>query len=319
MNDYGVIVLGEALIDFVPIEDNVIGKFKAVPGGAPANVAYGLANLGNKVSLISRVGKDPLGKSVINTMKKGGVKTDYIQVDDKRPTASTIVMPESSDMLRYIIYRNATADGFIKKEEIPEAMFEKTKILHYGTLAMCSEVTCETTLDTIKKAKKANITTSLDVNLRPKSWEAEELMIDISHKLIETSDIVKMTKEEGHILGVNPEELAKNSEKIVLVTSSNDAAEIYYKQDYFSCDVPQVEVVDETGAGDAFVCGFLHFYIRYFEKMKKDDFLRSALRFAVHAGSETVQMHGAITSISLRNHLHSLEEEMKQLINKTGV
>ncbi|MEA3485226.1 MAG: PfkB family carbohydrate kinase, partial [Candidatus Aerophobetes bacterium] len=73
------ICLGEILIDMIPDKKGVawreISNFSPVPGGAPANVCIGLARLGVKAGFIGKVGDDPFGRMLIDTLQRNGVDT----------------------------------------------------------------------------------------------------------------------------------------------------------------------------------------------------------------------------------------------------
>ena len=100
MKEYSVISIGEALVDFVPVDGTLPGRFNALPGGAPTNVACGLGRLGLSVALIARVGGDPPGRCLLQTLEQYAVDDAYVQIDPQRFTTVTIVMPKSEDMLR---------------------------------------------------------------------------------------------------------------------------------------------------------------------------------------------------------------------------
>ncbi len=74
-----VIALGELLIDFVPTVSGVTlieaPAFKKAPGGAPANVAAGLARLGVSAGFMGKVGDDPFGHFLAQTLAEAGVDT----------------------------------------------------------------------------------------------------------------------------------------------------------------------------------------------------------------------------------------------------
>jgi Sugar kinases, ribokinase family len=87
--------LGEALIDFIP---EVSGEplkevisFKKAPGGAPANVAAAAAKLGCDSYFIGKLGIDPFGDFLVDTLAGVGVKTDYISRTAKAKTALAFV------------------------------------------------------------------------------------------------------------------------------------------------------------------------------------------------------------------------------------
>lgn len=311
MNNYGVILLGESLIDFVPIDGTLPGRYEAHTGGAPCNVACGLGRLGVKSVILTRVGDDPLGNCILKTLDSNAVDTSAVQIDYDHLTASTVVMPpsESEDMLRYAIYNQDSADVNLEYSEFPEEVFGQAKILHYGSLSMLREKSNQATNMAIKKAEEMGIKTSLDVNLRPNAWSNREKMIEEALLLIEKSMIIKLTKEEAKLLNVNPCELARKG-KIVLVTDGQNPAHILMKDCKVTQNVPKVNAVDVTGGGDAFMAAFLYYYLNYFENMDKEQFCEEAIRFCVGASSYAVQNYGAIESLP---NLNQAMECMKML------
>lgn len=297
MKQYDVLLIGEALVDFVPEEGCIPGRYRAVIGGAPNNVACGLGKLGIKTALLARVGRDAMGTSIMQTVEDCGVDTQYIQVDKKRPTTVTIVMPESEDMLRYAIYRSESADSALDFSEIPDELFDHTKILHYGSLAAAAGQSKKTMEKSIERAKKSGVITSLDVNLRPNSWMSEEVMIRECRRLVEVSDIVKMTRDEAKTLKVEPEHLARSKNKIVIMTDGGNTASIWAGDCKVSKKPDEIEVVDVTGGGDSFMSAFLYYYVTYKDKMPIEIFYRNVIDFAVYASSISVQRYGAIESL----------------------
>ncbi len=297
MKQYDVLLIGEALVDFVPEEGCIPGRFRAVIGGAPNNVACGLGKLGIKTALLARVGRDAMGTGIMRTVESCGVDTQYIQIDRKRPTTVTIVMPESADMLRYAIYRSESADSALDFDEIPDEIFDHTRILHYGSLAAAAGQSKKTMEKSIERAKGSGVITSLDVNLRPNSWMSEEIMIQECRRLVEVSDIVKMTKDEAKTLKIEPERLARSKKKVVIVTDGGNTATIWADDCKVSKKPDEIEVVDVTGGGDSFMSAFLYYYVTYKGKMSADNFYRSAIDFAVYASSISVQRFGAIESL----------------------
>jgi len=297
MKDYDVLLLGEVLVDFVPEENCVPGRFRACIGGAPGNVACGLSKLGAKAALLARVGQDALGRGVIQTLEECGVDTEYIQVDKKRFTTVTIVMPKSEDMLRYAIYRNGSADGALEYDEIPEELFRHGRILHYGTLSAAEKKSGQATARAILAARQNGMITSLDVNLRPNSWACAEDMINESKRLMEVSQIVKMTRQEAEILGIEPEKMARESKKTVIVTDGGNPAFIYAGDIRVSKAPEKIGTVDVTGGGDSFMSAFLYYYVKHKQDMPEQKFYEEAIDFAVCASSICVQRYGAIESL----------------------
>src|SRR3954454_18642733 len=90
-----VICLGEALIDFVADVSGVslaeCPGFRKAPGGAPANVAVGLARLGLDAAFLGKVGDDPFGHFLADTFAAAGVDTRFVQLDPRVRTGLAFV------------------------------------------------------------------------------------------------------------------------------------------------------------------------------------------------------------------------------------
>lgn len=311
MKEYSVISLGEALVDFVPVDGTLPGRFNALPGGAPTNVACGLGRLGLSVALIARVGSDPLGRCLLQTLEQYAVDDAYVQIDPQRFTTVTIVMPKSEDMLRYAIYRSGSADGALSFQEIPAELFSHARVLHYGSLCMASESSRQTTLLAIQAAKDHGMMTSVDVNLRPNSWKSGAQMAQEARHLVELSDIVKLTLDEARLLALDMAALTKAG-KIVIVTDGANGASIHADGISVSRPAMDVDVLDVTGGGDAFMSAFLYYYTTHCGTMPLRELLGEALSFCVASSSVAIQRYGGISSLPTLEEIHELEAKNTQ-------
>lgn len=311
MKEYSVISLGEALVDFVPVDGTLPGRFNALPGGAPTNVACGLGRLGLSVALIARVGGDPLGRCLLQTLEQYAVDDAYVQIDPQRFTTVTIVMPKSEDMLRYAIYRSGSADGALSFQEIPAELFSHARVLHYGSLCMASESSRQTTLLAIQAAKDHGMMTSVDVNLRPNSWRSNAQMVQEARHLVEVSDIVKLTLDEAQLLDLDIAALTKVG-KIVIVTDGANGASIHADGVSVSRPAMDVNVLDVTGGGDAFMSAFLYYYTTHCGTAPLRELLSGALSFCVASSSVAIQRYGGISSLPTLEEIRELEAKNTQ-------
>lgn len=311
MKEYSVISLGEALVDFVPVDGTLPGRFNALPGGAPTNVACGLGRLGLSVALIARIGSDPLGRCLLQTLEQYAVDDAYVQIDPQRFTTVTIVMPKSEDMLRYAIYRSGSADGALSFQEIPAELFSHARVLHYGSLCMASASSRQTTLLAIQAAKDHGMMTSVDVNLRPNSWKSGAQMAQEARRLVELSDIVKLTLDEARLLALDMAALTKAG-KIVIVTDGANGASIHADGISVSRPAMDVDVLDVTGGGDAFMSAFLYYYTTHCGTMPLRELLGEALSFCVASSSVAIQRYGGISSLPTLEEIHELEAKNTQ-------
>ena len=103
-----VACLGEVLIDFIAEQTGTLDKvrsFRRTPGGAPANVAVGIARLGISCGFIGKVGADTFGAFLISTLKENGVDTRALLQTSEAPTALAFVSRTESGDPDFLFYR----------------------------------------------------------------------------------------------------------------------------------------------------------------------------------------------------------------------
>ena len=117
-----VICMGELLVEFVSTTDNVSlvhspGFIKA-PGGAPANVAVALQRLGLPAGFVGKVGNDPFGEYLRESLAEAGVDTTYLLVDKKARTTAVYVAVWDDGRKDLCFYRNPGADMMLNTDEM---------------------------------------------------------------------------------------------------------------------------------------------------------------------------------------------------------
>ena len=131
-----LLAIGEALIDFIPAQRDCLLKeveqFTRVCGGAPANVAAAAAKLGGDSSLISQLGRDAFGDYIVDTLADAGVDTSKICRTDRANTALAFVSLKADGNRDFSFYRKPSADMLLEPEQLEEAWFANTGVLHFG-------------------------------------------------------------------------------------------------------------------------------------------------------------------------------------------
>jgi fructokinase len=109
-----VVCLGELLIDFVPTVTGTslieAPAFKKAPGGAPANVAVGLARLGTPAAFMGKVGDDPFGHFLAQILADAGVDVGPLRFSDAARTALAFVSLHADGEREFMFYRHPSAD-----------------------------------------------------------------------------------------------------------------------------------------------------------------------------------------------------------------
>ncbi len=184
-------------------------------------------------------------------------------------------------------------------------------MLHYGSLCMASENSRQTTLLAIQAAKDHGMMTSVDVNLRPNFWKSGAQMAQEVRHLVELSDIVKLTLDEARLLALDMTALTKAG-KIVIVTDGANGASIHVDGVSVSRPAMDVDVLEVTGGGDAFMSAFLYYYATHCGAMPLRELLGEALNFCIASSSVAIQRYGGISSLPTLEEIHELEAKNTQ-------
>ncbi|XP_020586062.1 probable fructokinase-6, chloroplastic isoform X2 [Phalaenopsis equestris] len=264
-----VVCFGEMLIDFVPTTSGLslseASAFKKAPGGAPANVAVGIARLGGQSAFIGKVGEDEFGYMLADILKKNNVNSEGLRFDPGARTALAFVTLRSDGEREFMFYRNPSADMLLEEGEIDFDIIRKAKIFHYGSISLITEPCKSAHVAAAKTAKDAGVLLSYDPNLRLPLWPSAESAREGILSIWDTADIIKVSEEEISFLtrGENPyddgvvRKLFHPNLKLMLVTEGPNGCRYYSKDFNGRVHGLKVETIDTTGAGDAFVAGLL--------------------------------------------------------------
>jgi fructokinase len=318
-----VLCIGELLIDFVPTESGLqlkdVGQFKKAAGGAPANVSATVAKLGGTAAMIGKIGADPFGDFLTETLIENGVSAKYLIKTEEAKTALAFVSLQKNGERDFMFYREPSADMLLKKSEIKAEWFEEAFIYHFGSISLIDNPVREATIEGIKLAIDHNVLISFDPNIRLPLWKSEEEARQQILTWIPKTNILKISEDELFFLTRNSNEreavlsLFIGSVKLIVITKGANGCTYYTSNG--SRDVKGVKVtpVDTTGAGDAFVGGLLYQLseqmeqTEHFEKILTDeDKLTDILKFANVCGALTTTKRGAIPALPNRSEVLSI-------------
>ncbi|MFZ3579404.1 aminoimidazole riboside kinase [Virgibacillus sp. DJP39] len=312
----GVISLGEALIDFIPT-DGTNETYHKRAGGAPANVAVGIARLGGKSTFLGKIGDDVLGRFLQKTLHDYGVDAKRVQFSAETRTGVVFVTNAEDGERSFDFYIDPSADRFLEESEINESDFNDNKILHIGSISLISSPAKEATHYAVKLAKQNEMIVSYDPNLRIGLWDSEQNARETISSMLGHVDILKISEEELEFItretGVSNgvEALSQFNIPLILVTLGDQGCYIYTLKGSTHVPAMKVKAVDTTGAGDAFVSAMLYAVNKY-DGTIEDLSLQEASKmaeFAAVSGALAASAKGAMTA------LPKLADVQKYLIN----
>lgn len=305
-----ILCIGELLIDFfcTDIDVNLAeGKhFIKQAGGAPANVAAAISRLGGNATFAGKVGNDPFGDFLIQTLNEVEVNTDLISKDNSSPTTMAYVSLQSDGERDFMFSRGADANFTLK--DLPLNKFREAAIVHFGSAtAMLGGTYQETYFELMQMARKSGQFVSFDPNYRGSLWvDRTEEFISLAQKGISLADFVKVSEEELQLisgckeLDAGVSELHNLGAKVIAVTLGKNGTLIWYENTQAMIPSISIHSVDSTGAGDAFV-GTMLFQLSRLntEQIRKLSFedWEDMIRFANRVGALVCTKVGAITAL----------------------
>ncbi|MFA6832225.1 MAG: carbohydrate kinase [Bacteroidaceae bacterium] len=248
-----VVGLGEVLWDCLPSGKQL--------GGAPANFAYHVSQLGHQACMVSAIGDDELGNQTLKSFDKK--ELSYIVPKVNYPTGTVHVTLSGAGIPEYEIKRNVAWDNIPFTPELEE-LAHRTIAVSYGSLAQRSEVSRSTITKFLEAMPhREDVLKIFDINLRQAFY---------------TKEIIEDSLQRCNILKINDEELYTISKlldlprldmedscmtmikmyhlKMVILTCGTKGSYVFTQELISFKETPIVTVADTVGAGDSFSAAF---------------------------------------------------------------
>jgi 5-dehydro-2-deoxygluconokinase len=317
--DLDIVCIGRAAVDLygeqwgAGLED--VSSFAKYLGGSPANTAFGLARLGLKPAMLTRVGDEHHGRFVRQTLARAGVDVSAVKTDSERLTALAFLALRDRDTFPLLFYRRDCADMAIVPDDVDEALIRRSRAVllsgthgsQPGTRAACQRA--------IELARRHGAKVVLDIDYRPVLWGltapglgenryvANAAVTDQMQSLLARCDLVVGTDEEIRIAGGCEDTLealrclrAITAATLVLKRGP-DGCVVYPGAIPATLDAGivgqgfEVEVFNVLGAGDAFMAGFLRGWLR-------DEAWSTCCTWANACGAIVVSRHGCAPAMA---------------------
>lgn len=261
------VVVGDLLYDMIArVGDgakpgvDTFAEIHASPGGSAANVASWLARLGVETIFVGRVGDDAFGDFLADGMQKSGVEL-HLARDARIPTGRVFVMVDGAGERTMITDRGASEA--LRPEDLPENVFRlgpSGSHFHLTGYMFSGGSRRETAKEALRRASEAGMSVSVDPSsvplledIGPERFLEWTSGADLCFPNLEEGVLLSGTAEPGDIV----EALLEHYPSIALKLGAGGA--VYAARSAKPLYLPAVEteVVDTTGAGDAFCAGFL--------------------------------------------------------------
>ncbi|GAA0135007.1 carbohydrate kinase [Paenibacillus sp. YSY-4.3] len=291
-----LLAVGELLVDMISNEYDD-GSFECdgytkFSGGAPSNIAMNVNRLGIRSEIVSAVGNDGFGTYLLRRLQQEGMDTKGIQRVDV--STSLVVVTKSRTTPIPIFYRDA--DYQMTFDASLEQRIANSKVVHFSCWPISRTPARHTLERVIEEARSQGLLIGFDPNYHPMIWQRGEDGAQYVKSIISKVDVIKPSEDDAERL-FGKDEPVKQLEKflelgakLVIMTLGKDGAIVSNGKETLSFDSLATEVVDTTGAGDAFWSGF-------YAALIKGHSIREALHLGFAVSAYKLRFTGAVVHL----------------------
>ena len=263
---------------------------QVIPGGKGANQAVAAARLGSSVSMLGRVGKDNFGDLLLGNLRSNHVDSHLVQRDDSS-TGTTIIIVDSKGQNSIVL--SAGANGKVSSADI-------TSFLDHKLLLLQLEIPLETVLSAAQRAHENG--SRVILNPAP-AQQIPAALIALADFIIpnetELSLLTELPVIDIHSTEQAARKLLEQGAQNVIVTLGSKGALIVTPKQVTHVDTYEVDVVDTTAAGDAFIGGFS-------TALLQDRSLEESVRYGCACGALAATKFGAQPSLPTKEDVEKL-------------
>jgi fructokinase len=284
----------------VPLEDAI--AFEKMAGGTPVSVAIGLVRLGVASGFVGRIGDDPFGRFLTNTLDAEGVDASQASYERRARTALAFRACGDEYGKEALYYHGGSADLLLSPGHVNPSYIRGARAIVYTSWGLMGEPSRSAVLKALVIARTAGLLSVYTPDLHLSLWNAES---DARYALglgLERADVVQVSARELEFMSgtLNPEQgtqaLRGDGTRLVVVTQGAQGCAYRTPAGFGQLPGYQVDVVDRAGASAGFTAGLLAgLSARNFSL--ETEYVEEALNFANAAAALTTTRQGLIPAL----------------------
>jgi ribokinase len=261
LETFDVISVGAVLVDMIALVEefpkrdgeSFVRDFKFMPGGAAANVAVLTSRLGLKTAFSGKIGKDTFGDLLLSDLSKEKVHVnDTVVISENISTGSCYICVDKKGDRMIMAYSGA-ADS-LAIDDLPIELFSKAKWVNLSDLRNVSSI--EALLESDIEVNFSMSPGALIAQNPSRAFRLAQKANLIVASVDEITQIFRCSEDE--VDSIAADLIKENKKRIIAVTKGSKGATIFSKSESVDIPIFNVEVIDTTGAGDAFTAGMLY-------------------------------------------------------------
>ncbi|HEX5807544.1 MAG TPA: ribokinase [Anaerolineales bacterium] len=261
---------------------------RIIPGGKGANQAVAAARQKASVAMVGRVGNDSFGPDLINNLKQNNVETSHVHIDPESATGTATIIVDASGQNSIVL--SPGGNGRVSPADLEEVSFSDHELL-----LLQLEIPIETVRSAAKRARKSGLRVLLNPAPAVSALPAELLSLP-DFIVPNEGELSLLTGQAVHDIPSAEKAarllLERGIQNVIVTLGANGALII---NNELTRHIPSfdVEVVDTTAAGDAFIGGFA-------SALLENRSLEEAVRYGCACGALAVTKFGAQPSLPTR-------------------
>ncbi len=300
-----IISIGECMIELSTNESLIYAEIlHKYYGGDTLNAAVAAARLGSKVGYITKVGRDSFQTYLLDSWQVENIDTSNIKIVEGY-NGLYIISTQDEERKEFVFYRKKSAATTLSTDDISEEYIQRANIVYSTGLAQSISASMN---GAIKKAfqlaKDKGCLVAYDPNYRERQWDADEAN-EAMEAIIDCVDIIMLNNvhdAEWLLDLTSPDKIIKyfwdKGISTVAVKMGKQGCAVGYNGEINIIPAKEVNVIDSTGAGDAFNGGFLHGIACGYTPFE-------SARLASIVASEQLKGLGAIKSLPYRDSVYA--------------
>lgn len=255
MNRVEAVCAGEVTIDLIQVDEASAGVpvLEAHVGGAPLNVAAGLARQGVDAAIWSVIGRDATGELILRQLEEGPVRLDWLSTHPYHRTriAYIDVDPETGQR-RTRVLPGPTADHYLEPDRLPD-LGSSCRLFYVSGAALLGDLTQTVVKSAIKRLRRRDdVIIALDPNIRIGRSERASVIRSLMHEIAREADVLQYDRERAEEYW-DADTPPFPDISLVIETRSGGGAVLRTPSASVHVDAVPAALVDSTGAGDAFL------------------------------------------------------------------
>ncbi len=238
-------------------------------GGDTLNVAVAAARLGSSAAFITRVGDDPFAQALLTAWQREGIDISAVRVVPGFNAVYFISVAESGER-HFTYYRRGSAASTLEPSDVPEQLVRRAKVVHFSGITQAISPSARAACRRlIHLAQRSGAAVSYDPNFRPALWTAAEAREAMAEVLAAGAIAFPSAGAEAAALfgtddfrAIAEKCLAAGARLVAVKMGAEGCFVTDGREELHVPAAPACEVLDTTGAGDAFVGAFVHAWLR---------------------------------------------------------